>query len=382
MNHYLYTRSINVIRENQSEWGSYIASPSFPTYHFCWLRDSSFIAYAMDKAGEHESAVAYFRWVNNTILSYGGKISEIRQKLAKGLPLGKDEVLHTRFSLDGKEDYADDTWGNFQVDGYGTWLWALSEHVRMTNNHALLQELSPSIELTLQYLELVWETPNYDCWEEHPDYLHPYSLAAVYGGVQAVSDLIFDGFYTSPSVAVAQLAANVKAFVHTYGISDGKLVKMINPSIHGDSPQPVTTHGLDASLMAAVLPYGLLALDDPTALATMEAIEAELLRPGGGVYRYLLDVYYGGGEWLLLTAWLGWYFAKIGRMDDAQALCSWIESCADERGNLPEQVSEHVLFPDHNQPWVNKWGPIASPLLWSHAMYILLVKAIEEGKIQ
>ena len=30
-----------------------------------------------------------------------------------------------------------------------------------------------------------------------------------------------------------------------------------------------------------------------------------LVSPGGGVHRHLDDVYYGGGEWLLLTAMLG-----------------------------------------------------------------------------
>ena len=30
-----------------------------------------------------------------------------------------------------------------------------------------------------------------------------------------------------------------------------------------------------------------------------------LVSPGGGVHRHLDDVYYGGGEWLLLTALLG-----------------------------------------------------------------------------
>jgi hypothetical protein len=31
------------------------------------------------------------------------------------------------------------------------------------------------------------------------------------------------------------------------------------------------------------------------------------------------------------------------------------------------------------EPWQRKWGPVATPLLWSHAMYLVLVDAIERG---
>ena len=48
----LYKKSIQTILANQSQWGSFIASPNFPTYQYCWLRDGSYIAHAMDTAGE------------------------------------------------------------------------------------------------------------------------------------------------------------------------------------------------------------------------------------------------------------------------------------------------------------------------------------------
>lgn len=38
----------------------------------------------------------------------------------------------------------------------------------------------------------------------------------------------------------------------------------------------------------------------------------------GGVHRFPEDTYYGGGEWLLLSCWLGWYNASVGRGDDAK----------------------------------------------------------------
>jgi GH15 family glucan-1,4-alpha-glucosidase len=112
----------------------------------------------------------------------------------------------------------------------------------------------------------------------------------------------------------------------------------------------------------------------------MQAIEDDLHQPGGGVYRYKADVFYGGGEWLLLTAWLGWYYALIGKIVQAKSLLAWIESHADSDGCMAEQVSDHILNPSSFKPWFKKWGPVASPLLWSHAMYIILVNAIRDHK--
>ncbi|KPV52167.1 hypothetical protein SE17_17090, partial [Kouleothrix aurantiaca] len=48
--------SIALIRAHQSPNGAYVASPTFPTYHYCWFRDGTYIAYAMDLVGEHASA--------------------------------------------------------------------------------------------------------------------------------------------------------------------------------------------------------------------------------------------------------------------------------------------------------------------------------------
>jgi GH15 family glucan-1,4-alpha-glucosidase len=382
MNRRLYSRSIQIILENQSEWGSYVASPAFPTYNYCWLRDGSFIAHAMDTAGEFASAEAFFRWVGNTLNQYRGKVEDIRHSLQAGLPIGKDDVLHTRYTLDGKEVTVDSTWGNFQIDGYGTWLWALAEHVRLSGSTRLLSELAEPIQLTLSYLDLAWKLPNYDCWEEHPEYLHPYSLATVYAGFNSIASLISAGQMIAGPLPVEQLALEVKDFILKYGVENGRLVKHIWPEQNGTSPRPVTQTWVDSSLIGVALPYAVLPLEDPVMQATIQAIESDIHRPGGGIYRYKADVYYGGGEWLLLTAWLGWYYAQVGQKARAQALLEWVESKAGANDFMPEQVNDFPLAPEHYEPWRQKWGAVASPLLWSHAMYIILVNALNDGSLK
>ena len=120
------------------------------------------------------------------------------------------------------------------------------------------------------------------------------------------------------------------------------------------------------------LDASLLFFDDPELTAR---VEESLVSPGGGVWRNLDDEYYGGGEWPLLTAMLG--LASPERADDCLA---WIEAHAAPDGDLPEQVQDNLLRPERYEPWVEKWGEPATPLLWSHAMYLRLHHALRDRR--
>jgi len=83
------------------------------------------------------------------------------------------------------------------------------------------------------------------------------------------------------------------------------------------------------------------------------------------------DTCYGGGEWAVLAGWLAWHYARTRKRAAAQQLQNWIEDQADAEGNLPEQVSHSLNKPDRQQEWVDRWGTVAQPLLWSHANYLI-----------
>ena len=36
------------------------------------------------------------------------------------------------------------------------------------------------------------------------------------------------------------------------------------------------------------------------------------------------------------------------------------------------RATGHLLHPEFEQFWIDKWGPVATPLLWSHAMFLRL----------
>ena len=98
----------------------------------------------------------------------------------------------------------------------------------------------------------------------------------------------------------------------------------------------------------------------------------------GGIHRYLGDTYYGGGEWLLLTSWLGWYDAVTGNETEYTAARDWVVKRATVALDLPEQATDAAQEPVMIEPWVQRWGPVATPLLWSHAMYLLMLEAAPE----
>ncbi len=345
----LYRHSIEVILANQAETGAYIASPNFSAYQYCWFRDASFVAYAMDLAGECESASKFHDWAVQVILNRTALVRRAISSVRAGKhPESKDQ-LHTRYTLEG-EDGIQEEWPDYQLDGLGTWLWALNEHMRITNQ-TIREEWLEAAQMLGQYLESLWQTPCFDCWEEFPDDIHPYTLASIFGGLSALSRLDGNDRYI--------ILSNMQDFMAHNGVYNGYFVKKVG------------SHTVDASLLGLAVPYKMIDIHDPRFEATLQRIETSLIK-GIGVHRYLTDTYYGGGEWILLAGWLGWVYVLRGQSERAEEMRQWIESCADEEGNLPEQVPSTLNDPDYYQPWLNQWGPIARPLLWSHAKYIIL----------
>lgn len=355
----LYQHSIEIILENQSPSGGYIASPNFPTYHYCWFRDGSFIAYAMDLAGEHESAHRFHQWGAERVNERKDLVRASIIKVRSGEKLTEAEILHTRYRLDGT-DGEPGKWPNFQLDGFGTWLWALNEHRRLNPTAKLSRDLLDASDLVADYLSELWSLPCHDCWEEFPDHVHPHTLAAIYGGLQAHSELTGKDHQAVADRIRNQLLAGAGQFGH--------FVKF------PDSP------AVDASLLGLAVPYSVADVDDPLMRKTVEYIEATILH-NDGLHRYAEDSYYGGGAWVLLTAWLGWYYIELAQkcpdlkdelQQKIQACKTWVEENSQDGYALPEQIAENLNVSSYYSTWVERWGDIASPLLWSHAKYIIL----------
>jgi isomaltose glucohydrolase len=198
-------------------------------------------------------------------------------------------------------------WPHRQHDGWGLWLWALREHAARHGGGARWRVAARA---TAAHLERVRHEPCVDWWEEREG-VHAATLACIAAGLGDDLDL-------SPA-----------------------------------------EERVDGSLL--VLPFLCFGPVDVT----------RLVSPGGGVHRHEDDVYYGGGEWLLLTAMLG--LAEPARADECLA---WVAAHAEPSGWLPEQSQDHLLHPEAYGEWLGRWGPPPSPLLWSHAMFLDLQLAV------
>jgi GH15 family glucan-1,4-alpha-glucosidase len=349
----LVRRSIDVIESNQSPTGAYPASPNFPVYRFSWFRDGSFIADAMSRVGRVSSANAFFRWCSDVVTARTERVESLLARNERGEAIPADEFLPCRYTLDGQDSHEE--WWEFQLDGYGTWLWAVDQHARRTGES--LARHADALDLVTRYLTAFWSLPCYDWWEEHAAERHTSTLAALHAGLAAAGEWQFLNAETR--AAAGRAARDVRARVLREGVRDGRLVKWLG----GEA--------LDASLLSCATPFRLVEPGDPLMHATVAALEAELAH--GGVHRYAADTFFGGGEWLLLSALLGWHYAEVGRVDDACAQLRWLVLQAEANGDLPEQSNGHLLAPEFEQQWVERWGPVATPLLWSHAMLLTLV---------
>lgn len=342
--------ALAAMRACQQDNGALVASPDFAEYRYCWLRDSSFAAYAFDRCGEHDASARYHDWVNNALHGVGAQIDLATRQREAGEAVDNRVLPPARFRLDGT--VAADDWPNFQIDGYGTWLWSLGEHLRRTGRPALPAKFQHSARRAASYLAAFALDPCYDVWEENGDGVHTSTLACAYGGLTAAAALLDE-----PDLQ--RRASEVQTYVRVRATVAGRYCK-----------SSVST-AVDASLIWLATPFGLVDSADPLFRATLQAISQELTFDGG-LRRFPSDTFFGGGAWPVLTASLGWHQAAAGDRDAALRNLAWIAGHIDGRGRLGEQFGGERRLPASYREWVDRWGHPARELLWSHAMYAVL----------
>ena len=356
----LLAHSRSVITSLQEPNGAYPASPDFSAYRgYCWFRDGAFIADGVSSAGAVDSATAFFDWCAAVLLRHEDAIEEIVTAARAGTPVPDDRMLPARFTFAG--DLGHDDWWDFQLDGYGTWLWAAVAHAE---RHGLdPQRWRRAAELTVDYLVSSWQRPCFDWWEEHSEHVHVSTLGCIAAGLSAAASAgLVEGERLRGAV---DARAAIDTVLRGDGSTDGHLVKWIG------------TADVDGSLSALIAPLGVIPASDPLAAGTIDAVQRDLA-VDGGVHRFLADTFFGGGQWPLLTCFLGLAQAAAGDRESARRALDWAAQTATTDLMLPEQVADHLLDPSYQQEWIDRWGTVATPLLWSHAMLLRLAAELGE----
>jgi GH15 family glucan-1,4-alpha-glucosidase len=351
----LLKASVASILAHQEPNGALVASRDFPTYNYCWLRDGSFIAYALDRAGEYEASERFHRWVIGAISGIADVIDDAIGREQRGEALLLEHMPPARFGLDGS--VVVDDWPNFQTDGYGTWLWSLEQHLRATAQRGMPPEFIESATRVADYIDTLALTQCFDVWEEHGTARHVSTLACIYGGLTAAARMLGND-------ALSTRADDVRLVAREGASRLGRFVK----STQSDA--------VDSSLLWLATPFGLVEPDDPHFSETVRVIEDQLTFEGG-LRRYPTDTYYGSGAWPVLTASLGWHYAVAGDEAAARRCQEWLVDHLDAAGRLAEQYGGEKRDAAHYDMWVKRWGPPAVDLTWSHAMHVVLCAELE-----
>ena len=350
----LVKKSIQILKDGQTADGSFIACENFGNYRYSWFRDGSYIASALLEYGYTREAYKFIEWGAMVVNRYQEKMESCILTFQHGGNIAEEDFFHTRFTLDGYE--VPGHWGFNQFDGLGTWLWFTCKVYMRDSQLIPSSDVINALNKTAEYISIVWPAGCSDCWEENEGRQHTYTLASIVAGLREYCNW-------SENIEYKKRADSVLKYLKQNCLTSIGYIKSVGLNVS------------DANLIGLCEPYNIVAWDDSDFQKTLLRIENELMSPG--LHRFLADTYYGGGEWVLLTAWIGLLYAKHGRIDDARKLKTWIESVATPEGFLAEQVPQHLFAPEKYAQWEKDAGEIATPLLWSHAMYLLLVKEID-----
>ena len=378
--------SKEVIEDGSLENGAIVAANSdkavYPAttqdYRYVWIRDAVYVCMAADLLKLRDIPEKFFNWclnraedfketgffsnaynVNGTI--HGTLISPDEPKVPQHLRKSCIDLIHC-----GTQ---------FQPDQGGSLLIAIAHHINHFNSD--VSKFKKLIEKTASGICRSWKgsafvLPCYDLWEERcilPEHrgFHTYSLAICIAGLQVAIELL-----GKKKEWVRTEKEMSKTFTEFYSTSaktiprtSRKNVTVRKRKIRADDFKP------DTSLLGLVYPSEILEpLDEKMKTTVLEIIKMNA-KNDRGLLRYPGDIYCGGirrgwvtltgaGTWPLLSFWMSIYYSMCGEEKNAKKFfeqpLKWINKY------IPEQIFE------------DKSRKSISPLIWSHAMFVIAAK--------
>jgi len=301
-------------------------------YRYCWLRDATLTLLALVRAGYDGEARAWRDWLLRAIAGRPGEV-QIMYGIAGERRLTEVELEW----LPGYERSTPVRIGNAasqqrQLDVYGEVLDALY--------HARLSGLEPSkdawalIRKLLQWLEKGWREPDEGIWEVRGPRRHfTHSKVMAWVAFDRAVRMIEEDGLGGPVDRWGALREEIHDEVCREGLSE-KL---------GAFTQSYGLDRLDASLLMIPL-VGFLPADDERVVATVAAIERELVEDGL-VTRYRADeentdvdgLPPGEATFLPCSFWLVQVYALQGRLDEAEKLFERLIGLRNDLGLLSEE---------------------------------------------
>ncbi len=323
--------------------GGIVAAPCMePEYRFCWPRDATYVAYALDRCGFHREAETFYKWCKRAQEKEGG--------------------LYQRYYIEAR--IRGPCWSS-QIDEVATVIWGIGKHFDLTGDVGFVKSMWSTVEKAANFIcENMNPKTNLiesvGLWEERFG-SHAYSNAAVFAGLKTSariakvmneSDLAEKWDAASEKIKSALLSL-------TWDSRMNRFIKTFNPK----------DASLDVSLLGLTFPFEVLPAQDERMKKTALALERAFDYEVGGIGRYPRDVYYGGNPWILATLWLALFYEKLKDASKMEQLTKWAVDHATALDLLSEQADKSTGAPVS-----------AVPLAWSHSFFILAALGLDELK--
>jgi GH15 family glucan-1,4-alpha-glucosidase len=298
-------------------------------YRYCWIRDATFLLLALMSAGHLEEARAWTAWLHRAVAG-----SPSAMQIMYGVT-GERRLLEWEVSwLAGYGGARPVRIGNaahsqFQIDVYGE----LMDATHQARLNGLTDGDTWALQLEImQHVVKVWNEPDEGIWEvrsgpQHFTFSKIMAWVAVDRAVQDAEKFGLEG----PLEEWRTLRDAIHAQVCERGLNRRT----------GGFQRAYDDANADASLLL-IAELGFLAADDPRFVATVAAVERELISADGLVLRYDTrraedGLPPGEGAFLPCSFWLVNAYALIGREDDAVALFERLLAFRNDVGLLAEE---------------------------------------------
>jgi glucoamylase len=283
-----------------------------------------------------------------------------------------------------------------------------------------LDGLWPMVYHAARFLVLNGPVSAQDRWEEDPGY-SPFTLATEIAALLAAADLAELQQESGLASYLRQIAdfwnASVEDWTYATGTELAKRFGVEGYYVRIAPPQPseaasplfgfvaIKNRPPGDSLLPAddivspdalaLVRFGLRAPDDPRILNTIKVIDGllKLETPTGPAWYRYDDDGYGehedgspfdgtgqGRAWPLLTGERGHFELAAGHRDAALRLLKTMASFANPGGLIPEQIWDAADIPE-KELFFGRPSGSAMPLVWAHAEYIKLCRAIADGAV-
>jgi GH15 family glucan-1,4-alpha-glucosidase len=299
-------------------------------YRFCWVRDATLCLYALLQGGYKDEARAWRDWL---LRSVAGSPDDLRTVYGV-----RGERRLPELELPWLPGYAGSSpvrVGNqaanqLQLDVYGELLDALytARRVGIPNNENAWRLQG----LLMKWLESNWRQPDEGIWEVRGQRRHfTHSKVMCWVAFDRIVKMVEEFQLQGPVDHWREVRDRIHAEVCERGFNQRR----------GVFTQSYDSDALDASLLLIPL-VGFLPASDPRVIATVEAIQRELVYDGF-VLRYRTEesnvdgLPPGEGAFLPCSFWLADALAMLGRHDEARELFERLLALRNDVGLLSEE---------------------------------------------